>query len=271
MAKSGKKYGTKKYPVDAKETSNLLGRIEPVITPELLISRYLKNIPEISKYTYDELKDQIGLAMNDVELLTGIALSPVQVQERHPYDYNLYKNFIHFKTNHRPILSVESIQVVSTNNLIVYDLPIEWVEVGMAHKGQLNVLPLLSVFGSSATTLANGVPSGALIFLQGLNNMQFLPAFWTITYTYGLCKDGNLPVVVNQIVGMTAAISILSSCQATNRYNSQSLSADGISQSSSNPGVQVYAKRIEDLTNERERLMQKIRSIFFNKYFLSNI
>lgn len=271
MAKKGKSYGTKKYPQDALETSNLLGRIEPVLTPELLVSRYLKNIPEISKYTSNELKDQIELAMNEVELLTGLALSPVQVQERQPYDFNLYKSFIHFKVNHRPILTVERVQVVSTNNQVVYDLPIEWVEAGFFHKGQINVLPLLSVFGSSATTLASGVPSGALIFLQGLNNMQWLPAFWTITYTYGLCKDNNLPIVVNQIVGMTAAIAILSAAQATNRYNSQSLSSDGISQSSSGPGPQIYAKRIEELQAERERLMQRIRAVFHNKYFLSNI
>lgn len=271
MAKRGKTYGTKTYPQDAIETSNLLGRVEPILTPELLVSRYLKNIPEVANYTSDELKDRIELAMNEVELLTGLALSPVQVQERHPYDFNLYKSFIHFKVNHRPVLSVERVQVVSTNNQIVYDLPIEWVEAGFFHKGQINVLPLLSVFGSSATTLSNGVPSGALIFLQGLNNMQWLPAFWTITYTYGLCKDGNLPIVINQIVGMTAAINILSSMQATNKYNSQSLGADGISQSSSGPGPQVYAKRIDDLQNQRERIMQRVRAVFHSKYFLSNI
>jgi hypothetical protein len=268
MAK--KTYPTKKYPVDASKTSNLLGRVEALLTPELLISRHLKGIPEVAKYSNDELKDQIELAMNDVELLTGLALTPVVIMERHPYDYNLYKSFIHFKVNHRPILSVESVKIVSTDNKPLYTMPNEWVEMGLAHKGQINILPLLQTFGASNVT-SSGTPSGALIFLQAMNSNAWLPAFWTVEYTYGLCDEGKLPIVINQIVGMTAAISILSSMQALNRNNSQSLSSDGISQSSSGQGPQVYAKRIDELTAERERLMQKIKAIFHNKYYLSNI
>jgi hypothetical protein len=270
MAKRGKVYTTKTYPVDALETSNILGRVEGLLTPELLVSRYLKNIPEVAKYTPDELKDQIELAMNDVELLTGLALSPVQIRERHPYDYNLYKSFIHFKVNHRPVQSVESVKIVSTDQKDLYTMPLEWLEMGLAHKGQINILPLLQTFGASNVT-SSGTPSGALIFLQAMNSNAWLPAFWTVEYTYGLCKNGKLPIVVNQIVGMTAAISVLSASQVLNRINSQSLSADGISQSSSGQGPTIYAKRIEELTGERERLMQKIRSIFHSKYYLGNI
>ena len=270
MATRGKSYGNKSYPVDALETSNILGRVEGLLTPELLVSRYLKGIPEVAKYTPDELKDKIELAMNDVELLTGLALSPVQIQERHPYDYNLYKSFIHFKVNHRPIQSVESVAIVSTDQKVLYTMPLEWLEMGLAHKGQINILPLLQTFGASNVT-SSGTPSGALIFLQAMNSNAWLPAFWTVKYTYGLCKNGTLPIVVNQIVGMTAAISVLSASQVLNRINSQSLSADGISQSSSGQGPTIYAKRIEELEAERERLMQKIRSVFHSKYYLGNI
>lgn len=270
MAKRGKEYATKPFPQDALETSNVLGRVESLLTPELLISRYLKGIPEVAKYSPDELKDRIEIAMNEVELLTGLALSPIQVQERHPYDYNLYKSFIHFKVNHKPIISVESVSIVSTDQRVLYTMPLEWLEMGLAHKGQINILPLLQTFGASNVT-SSGTPSGALIFLQAMNSNAWLPAFWTVNYTYGLCKDGKLPIVVNQIVGMTAAIGILSACQVLNRVNSQSLSADGISQSSSGPGPQVYVKRIEELTADRERLMQRIRALFHSKYFLGTI
>jgi hypothetical protein len=270
MAKRGKDYGTNQYPVDSIETSNLLGRIEPLLTPELLVSRHLKGIPEVVKYTPEELKDQIELAMNDVELLTGLALTPTQMKERIPYDWNLYKSFIHIKVNHRPIMSVESLEIVSSDQKTIFVLPKEWIEAGFFHKGQVNVLPLLQTFGASNVT-QTGTPSGALIFIQSMNANAWLPAFWEIKYTQGLCKNGHLPIVVNQIVGMTAAINILSSMQPLNRYNSQSLSADGISQSSSGPGVQLYAKRIEDLEGQRERLMQKVRAVFHSKYFLSNI
>ena len=270
MTKKGKSYGTKAYPVDAIETSNLLGRVEPMLTPELLISRHMKGIPELAKYTFDELKDQIELAMNDIELLTGLALTPVQVRERHPYDANLYRAGLFFKLNHRPVQSVESVDVVSANGQVIFKMPIEWIEMGLAHKGQIGIAPLLQTFGASNVNEA-GQPSGGLIFIQALGTQAWLAAFWTVTYTYGLCHNGKLPMVVNQIVGMTAAINLLSSMQPLNRVNSQSLSADSISQSSSTNGPQIYVKRIEDLEQQRERLMQKIKAIFFNKYYLSNI
>ena len=38
-----KKFGTKVYPVEANETSDLLRRTEPVLTVDLLLSRYLKS------------------------------------------------------------------------------------------------------------------------------------------------------------------------------------------------------------------------------------
>lgn len=265
-----KKYGNKAFPADAKETSNLTRRIEPILTPELLISRYLHGI-DVSSYTQDNLKDEIDLGIQEVEIMTGLYVDKVQMKERIPYDSQLYKNFIHIKTNHRPILSLEYIRVMSTNNQEIYRLPLEWVESGFFHKGQINVLPILSVFGSSST-IVNGVPSGALIFLQGQTNYPWLPAFWEIEYTTGVCnKEGHVPMLINQLIGANAAINLLGKLQATNIYNSQSLSQDGISQSSSSAGPQIYQTRITQLTEQRDRIMAQIKKVYHTKYYMSNI
>jgi hypothetical protein len=129
----------------------------------------------------------------------------------------------------------------------------------------------LTVFGTSGT-IASASPSGALIFLQSLSNYRWLPAFWSITYTAGVCKeDGKLPVVINDLIGLTAGIEILSAKQNLIRYTSQSLGQDGISQSSSGPGPQTYQARIELLQAKRDRLLKRVKAIYSNKYFLSNI
>lgn len=266
-----KKFGTKAYPADTKDTSDLFRRVEPLLTPEMLVSRYLKNLPNVDTYNSDDLKSEIEIAMNEVEVMTGLHLFKTQKKERVPYDHNLYKNFIHIKTNHRPILSVEKISVESTNGQTIYELPLEWMEKGFLHKGQINILPILSVFGSTGS-IVNGVPSGALIFLQSLSNYQWVPAFWMVEYTTGIShKDGEMPVIMNDIIGLTAAINILNSLQVLNPYTSQSLSQDGISQSSSSPGPQIYQKKIEHLEQRRERIMAQLKKIFHSKYFLSNI
>jgi hypothetical protein len=258
------------YPVEAKEVSGLMTRVESMLTPELLKSRYLHGL-DVEDYTDDELKQEIMIAMNEIEALTGLNLTKIQFKERIPYDHSLYRNFLHVKTNHGPILSVDKFAVESSNGQDIYELPADWIEMGFAHKRQINLLPILTVFGTSGT-IASASPSGALIFLQSLSNYRWLPAFWSITYTAGVCKeDGKLPVVINDLIGLTAGIEVLSAKQNLIRYTSQSLGQDGISQSSSGPGPQTYQARIELLQAKRDRLLKRVKAIYSNKYFLSNI
>ena len=62
-----KGYGNKTYPVLANKISNLIKRVEPILTPEKLTSRYLKGI-DLSQYNDDDLKDKINLAMSETEI-----------------------------------------------------------------------------------------------------------------------------------------------------------------------------------------------------------
>jgi len=258
------------YPVEAKETSGLMTRIEAIITPELLKSRYLHGL-DLNDYADDELKQEIMLAMNEIEALSGVVLTKVQFKERVPYDSALYKNFLHIKTNHRPVLSVEKFAVESSNGQNIYELPPDWIEMGFAHKGQINLLPILTIFGTSGT-IASSAPDGALIFLQSLSNYRWLPAFWSITYTSGVCKeDGKMPVIVNDLIGLTAAMEVLSAKQNLISYTSQSLSQDSISQSSSGLGPQSYQARIDMLQAKRDKLLARFKAIYHSKYFLTNI
>lgn len=260
----------KTYPVEAKETSGLMTRVETLLTPELLKSRYLHGI-NVEDYTDDELKQEIMLAINEIEILTGLTVNKVQHSERIPYDHALYKNFLHIKLNHKPVLSVDLFAVESSNGQNIYKLPPDWIEMGFAHKGQINLLPILTVFGSSGT-IATSAPDGALIFLQSLSNYKWLPAFWTVEYTAGVCKeDGKMPVVINDLIGLTTAMEILSAKQNLIKYTSQSLSQDGISQSSSSPGPQTYQARIDTLQAKRDRILKRVKAVYHSKYFMTNV
>lgn len=260
----------KAYPVEALETSGIFTRIETMITPELLKSRYLHGIP-LDDYAEDELKQEIMLAMNEMEILSGLSFSKVVYKERIPYDSSLYKNFLHMKVNHRPVLSVDKLAVESSNGQNIYELPADWIEMGFAHKGQINLLPILTVFGTSGT-ISTSAPDGALIFLQSLSNYKWLPAFWSITYTSGVCKeDGKLPVVINDLIGLTAAMEVLSAKQNLIMNTSQALSQDSISQSSSGLGPTSFQNRIDILEAKRDKLLKRVKAVFHSKYFLSNI
>lgn len=265
-----KKFGTKAYPVEANITSNLLRRCEPLLSPELLISRYLKDV-DVSNYTPAELKQEIELAVNEFELMTHVPVFKIQHRERIPFDRQAYKAFVYMKLNNGPILSIEEVLIESSNGESIYKLPATWIEMGFAHRRQINLIPILSIFGAAG--LKDGQASNAgLIFIQAVNNFRWLPAFYSVKYTVGLSHtEGQVPVIVNDIIGMTAAIAILSQKQTRFLYNSTSISQDGVSQSASGQGPQTYAIRIKDLTDRRDRMMAKLRSVFQQKYYLSNI
>jgi len=260
------------YPVEVKETSGLTTRIETLITPEHLKSRYLKGV-DVSDYTQDELKDEIMMAINEFELLSGLTVNPVQHTEVLPFDASAYRSFVYTKTNNGPIQSVQSFTIESSDEKVIYPLPTIWLDMRLAHRRQINIIPLLTANTiSTANVGLVGGGAGAFLFLRALGNINWMPAFWRITYTAGICKEeGKMPVVVNQVIGMIAAIEILQAKQAQIVHTSQSLGQDSISQSSSGAGTQTYQTRIEGLEAKKEALMKKIKSKFFSKYFLSNI
>lgn len=270
---NSKRIPTNTYPVESQETTNLLGRAEPTIGPDLLISRYLKGQEkEIrEKYSNEELKDQINLAMNDFESISGLNIYPVQYRERLPFDRDLWRSFVFTNLKHRPVLSIEEFNIMSADQEKIYQIPPSWIEIGMAYTGKIYLIPIIALMG--ATSVSAGTPASAgLVFLNAISFLQWLPSFFSVIYTSGISKvEGEVPNIINQVIGMTSAIAILSELQSSNRHTSSSIGQDGLSQSSSSPGPQVYKTRIEDLTAKRDKLMARVRAIFHNRYFLSNI
>lgn len=260
------------YPVEVSETSELFRRTEAMIDPELLVSRYLKGIKGLD-FTPDEYKDFINRAANVFELESGLTVERVQHIERLPFDKALYASYVYVKTNHWPITSVESFHVTSSNFSNIFTMPADWLETGFMHRGQINLLPILTVFGSSAFDMDNKSGNAGLIFLRAISNYSWLPAFWEIVYTSGLSKsDGTLPLVVNEVIGAMAAIEVLSNMQARILDGSSSINQDGLGQSvSKKNGGNVYQQRILELTEKKDKTFKNLLKVFTHKIFISNI
>lgn len=266
-----KSYGTKVYPVGAEDSSEVLKRIEPILSPEKLINRYLKGI-NLSQYSNDDLKDIIGIAADKTELLIGTTITPVRRKEKHPFDRSLYRSFIHLMANFGPILQVDKMCIRSSNDKNIFEIPADWIDAARLYQKQINVIPLTVV---GATGITQGQPTGAagLAFIAAMNGgIDWVPSYWEIEYTTGVCnKEGQVPSIINELIGVIAAINILGSLGAQNKNTSVSISHDGISQSSSNPGPNLYQTRIAELIAEREQMVKKIKGVFYNKRFVTNI
>jgi hypothetical protein len=268
-----KSFNTNIYPVHSESTSGLFKRCEPFLTPEQLKSRFLKGINlkfrNGDSFTDDELKDRINLAMNEAELLLGCSITREAFKEKTAFDYNLYKSYIHINVEHKPMISIEHLAIVSSDGNNIFELPAMWIEAANFSKGLINVIPLLAAYG--VNNIQGAVGNAGIAFLTVLSGLQWVPAYWQVNYTSGLSnKEGNVPIPVNELIGTVAAIALLSEIGPTNIFNSQSQSQDGISQSSSGPGPNLYVKRIEDLTTKRDELIRKMKSIFSNRYFVGS-
>jgi hypothetical protein len=262
------------YPVHAAETSNLFKRVEPLLTPEQLISRFLLGVQLPDSFTNDVLKDRINIAINDFELLTRVSVLPEVFHDKLSYDYAAYRSFLFFKTEKHPIQKMLSLQIQSSDGTGIYTIPPIWIETANFHRGQVNVIPLLSTFGATQGFAQTGgiIQSAGLVFIATLGQLTWLPAFWVLKYTSGLSRDeNNVPVVANNLIGCIAAIGILSNLASLNIATSVSIAQDGISQSSSTPGPQVYTKRIEDLTEDKNKYVKEIQNLFANKYYVGTI
>lgn len=269
-----KNFGTAVYPVHAEATSGLMKRCEPILSPEKLVSRYLKGIPlrfrNGDQFTPDDLKDKIYLAMNEAELLLGRPIMKEAFKQKAPFDYSLYRSYIHIKSEHGPITSIEHLAIVSADGNNIFEIPPTWIEAANFSKNQINVIPLLAAYG--VNQVAGAVGNAGIAFLTVMDGLGWVPAYWQINYTAGLSNtEGQVPTPVNELIGIIAAIDILSIMALLWMQTSQSQSQDGISQSSSSPGPRMYQLRIEELMLKRDEIIKKLKAIFSSRYFVSNI
>jgi hypothetical protein len=268
-----KSYGTAMYPVHAIQTSGLFQRVEPLLTPEQLKSRFLKFIP-YSFWTVnntlsdDELKDRIYLAANAVELDIKTTVTREQRQEKLPFKQQDYKAYIHLTAEQGPIVSIEQLAIVSADKNTIFEIPAEWIETTNFAKRIINVIPLLAAYG--VNSVQGAVGNAGIAFLTVIDGLDFIPAYWQIRYTSGISNtEGKIPTVVNELIGTVAAIDILSMIMLLFITTSQAQSQDGISQSSSlNPAV--FLQRIEELQLKRARLEKQLRNVFSNRFTVGN-
>jgi len=98
-----------------------------------------------------------------------------------------------------------------------------------------------------------------------------VPALWQATYTTGF-KEGRIPSAVNQLLGVIAAMEILSMLAITySRSSSASLGIDGLSQSVSTPGPALFDVRIAALGEKRKWLVSKLKRQFGLGFFSDNV
>lgn len=265
------------------EATAAFGRTDNIVTPEQLKSRFLFGIPLVAAfpdpitkkrrvYTDTEIVDTIGRACGRVEALVGAGfhITPVKVTRRLPFDRAEYRALGFFRVPDAPILRLYSLKVQTADSNSVYDVPLNWLDPGQFHKGQINVIPMTAAFVGGGGGVLPSFAAGGAAWLSILGQASWVPSYWQIVYDAGF-NDGKLWSVVNDAIGLTAAIEILDNLAATYRVASYSLSLDSAGQSVSGPGPAIYDKVIERKTIERDSLIGKLKAKYYKRFFIDNV
>ena len=114
--------------------------------------------------------------------------------------------------------------------------------------------------------------NGAAAYLLIAANVSWIPDYWSVYGTSGLSSvPGEVPIIVNSLIGVLATIQILSGAALANPYNSQSLSQDGIAQASATAGVNIFMLRLQELEVLKKEYVGQIQRIFNSRVFITNI
>jgi hypothetical protein len=257
------------------------GDSEPLITPDKLKRVHLFGIPLVSAIRdpltnrpqlMDDtlLKEFITEAVGLAELESKVEIFPRQYVEKQAFDRAAYDMFGFMLLKHRPVSSLEAITVTASNELPIYSVPLSWVDVGHLRLGQLNLIPLTIALKTGTVVPLSTSPGGSAM-LSIFGNKPWIPSFWEVTYTCGF-KEGLVPKIINQYIGVIAAMEALSVLATTySRSNSMSLSIDGLSQSLGMPGGEVYKIRLEELAEKRRWLKSRIQAAFGMSFFSDNV
>lgn len=267
-------------PMGAQDSS--WSRLQPLITPAQLRAKHLMGLTlvsgmrsidgKIQQIKDDDLAQTIIEAVGLAETELGMDIFPTSHNEGQPFDAHLFRSLGYFKLDHRPASSIEDLTVTASNGVDIYRVPLDWVSVEYLSRGTVSIIPInISSVGGGFAPAASSQTGGAAFFLSILGQREWINSFWRIRYTTGF-QDGKLPVMINALVGTIAAMEVLSMLAATyGKTTGHSTGIDGVSQSVSGPGGQIFVTRMQELAAKRTFLVGKLKAQFGTKFLIGEV
>lgn len=292
------------YPERAIDSVGQVDRYEPLIDGKLLKERYFFGVPMTSpitgeKITNKMMNDVVKRGLNAFELESQLDVLPTIRRHRLAFDPNLYYQNIFLEIPNKPVKKVIRLAICSSNytdiNTVesqagaqglpagssqdslkfpsggeIYEIPKEWVEMGNAARGYINVNPISPAFTAIGT--ATAVPAAGATILQFIGQQGWVPAYWTVEVLHGMMGDqGDVPVIINEAVGAKAAMFLIDNLLPLFRNVSQSMGADGLSQSINDNMLQLLQTKRDLAEKEYTKIVQRLKTLYGNKFFSSNV
>ncbi len=278
------------WPQNAIASLPGLNRYEPFLTPQKFLKKFMFGIPLKSPVngdviTKDDIKDYIQRAANIWELDSKINIVPVIKRFKLPFDPNMYYQFIYLEIPDKPIQQVISFAITAASytqtgsqnernkyprGAEIYDIPMEWVEMGNAIRGIVQVNPINPAF--SAIGVNSSITASGATILQFIGQQGWVPSYWNLECIIGMGSvDGQVPLPINEAVGLRATMMILDNLIPQYRFANQSLSLDGEGQSVTDNFYLLLKQKRDQAQVDYEHIVQKMKALTSSKVFSSNV
>jgi hypothetical protein len=264
------------YPSGAtNESEPRVERFNSIPTPADLKSGMLFGIPLKSAITQEELSDEaiqqfIDEAISEIEHTLDLYITPVTFEEKHDYLRQAFTwSYNYLKLNHPNICSVEKVELSFSNesgeeNKGFVQFPLEHVHV-MPQEGTIQLVP---AFGTSLSGFLLSAFSGTQFHALRAIGLSNFPGGVRIRYTAGF-KHNKLPAILSGLIQTMAAIRTLSLIgPLLFPHNSTSISIDGTSQSTSNPGPAYLKQRMDELENQKNQQMEAAKGYYQRRFLM---
>lgn len=158
--------------------------IRDLITPQFIKDTFVLGVDltldDGSPYPDVIYEQAIDGAINFLEMELGITFDPFYVKgERHDARVENRNSFYPFSLDHRPIKSIEAINI-TLGNYPVVEMPKEWAVIASGQHGQINMIPTAETMGSFF--FRSGIP---LLFGDVFSPYSYVPGYFSIDYQSG--------------------------------------------------------------------------------------
>ena len=282
----------KVYPAKASNKGVAgFSRVEAMLSVTRLKNEFLFGIPLVSPLTRERMSDEtlsaiLNRARARAELECRIDISPVQRTTNLPFDRTKYiQGWNQIDLSWCPVHSIEELSIRGTDSVstpdnpqgggpdglgtLLYNVPLQWLDMSMANKGLVHMVPLISSFtGTGLVGAAIQGPAAALFMV--FNQLPNIPSYWFCKWTSGF-DENAVPATINDLIGCYATLEVLSLIGPLRPYNSQNISIDGTGQGVSGPGPALFKQRVDELTQKVAELKDIIKARFTQKIVMSHI
>ena len=241
----------------------------PLITIDELQTNYLTGVKMVNNqgqpWPTALYQNALDSAQSGFEIETHLFATPTVItNESHDYYAQEYAHFCYIKLFNYPVISVQNLTAVYPTGQTILMFPSSWIKI-MPNSGQLMIVPTAGTM--SQVLLGQG---GSYLPLMGAG-LSYLPGLFQVSYTAGFPLN-QVPAVVNQIIGMKAAISLMGMASSNileAGIGTKTISIDGLSQSVGiasgiygpySPLVRTYMEMIQENT---KNIIAKYQGINF--------